>query len=238
MKALFAALAAVPLATAPFASAVAQAPAAPRVEGTRLDIVATGEARRTPDVASVSAGVVTQAANAGKAMADNAERMSTTIDALKKAGVAARDIQTQSLRLSPQYRYADNQPPVLTGYQASNTVAVRLRDLARAGAVLDALVAAGANQINGPDLSVDHPEAALDEARTAALATARARAELYAKAAGLRVARIVTISESGTSEPSIVRPMPMMAMAKRASTPVEAGEDTLAVTLNVIFDLQ
>src|SRR6478752_7752123 len=155
--------------------------------GTRLDIVATGEVQRTPDVATIGAGVVTQ---------------------------------TSQVNLQPQYRYGDNQPPVLTGYQVANRVTVRLRDLKNAGRVLDALVAAGANQIDGPTFGVDKPEAALDEARTQAIATARARAELYAKAAGLKVVRIARISESGQME-SPIRPMAMVAMRnKAADTPV------------------
>jgi len=219
------------------APTLAQTAPEPHITGTRLDISASGESHRTPDVATVSAGVVTQASNAAKALADNATRMTATIAALRKAGVAERDIQTQSIRLNPQYRYDNGQPPVLTGYQANNTVSVRLRDLAGAGAVLDALVAAGANEINGPTFAVDKPDAALDEARVEALGKARARAELYAKAAGLHVARIVRISETG-GEASPVRPMAMMAMAKRDSTPVAVGEETLGVTLQVTFELQ
>lgn len=212
--------------------------ATPGLSGTRLDIAATGEVTRTPDVATINAGVVTQAGGAAKAMADNASRMTATIAALRKAGVADRDIRTASLRLSPQYRYADNQPPVLTGYQAANQVTVRFRDIAKTGSILDALVAAGANQIDGPNFAVDKPEAALDEARTQALATARARAELYAKAAGMRVKRIVRIGESGGAEPPI-RPMMMMsARAKADSTPVEPGEESLSITLQVTFELQ
>jgi uncharacterized protein YggE len=211
----------------------------PVIQGTRLDIVAEGEMTRTPDLATISAGVVTQAATAGTAMTENATRMTATISALKRAGVADRDIQTSSISLSPQYRYADNQPPVITGYQASNQVSIRFRDVRRAGSILDTLVAQGANQISGPNLSVDHPEAALDEARTAAIAKARARAELYAKAAGLSVKRILSISEGGDVTPP--RPMPMMAMAMRkagADTGIEAGEQRLAVSVSVTFELQ
>jgi uncharacterized protein YggE len=204
--------------------------------GTRLDIVATGEVQRAPDVATIGAGVVTQATQAGAAMASNAERMTATVAALRKAGVADRDIQTSQVSLQPQYRYGENQPPVLTGYQVSNRVTVRLRDLRNAGRVLDALVAAGANQIDGPTFGVDKPEAALDEARTQAIATARSRAELYAKAAGLRVVRIARISESGQVE-SPIRPMAVMAMRKAADTPVEAGEQALSVTVSVSFEL-
>lgn len=206
------------------------------IAGTELDISATGSSTRAPDIATISAGVVTQAPKAGEAMAANAKAMTATIAALKHAGVADRDIQTQSINLQPQYRYGDNQPPVLTGYQANNRVSVRIRDLAGAGGVIDALVSAGANQIDGPTLSVEHPEAALDEARAKALAAARTRADLYAKAAGLTVKRIVRISESDGAPP-IVRPMAMMARAKADTTPVEAGEQELTVNLSVVFEL-
>jgi uncharacterized protein YggE len=225
-----------PLAALAFATpALADVTTTP-IAGTELDISATGVSTRTPDIATISAGVVTQAPKAGEALAANAQAMTATITALKRAGVTDRDIQTQSINLQPQYRYADNQPPVLTGYQANNRVSVRIRDMAGAGGVIDALVAAGATQIDGPTLSVEHPEAALDEARGKALATARARAELYAKAAGLTVRRIVRISESEEARP-IVRPMAMMAMKRADSTPVEAGEQELAVNLSVVFEL-
>jgi uncharacterized protein YggE len=224
-----------PLALLAAAPAFADVTTTP-IAGTELDVSATGTSTRAPDIATISAGVVTQAAKAGDAMAANAKAMTATIAALKHAGVADRDIQTQSINLQPQYRYGDNQPPVLTGYQASNRVSVRIRDLAGAGGVIDALVSAGANQIDGPTLAVEHPEAALDEARAKALATARTRADLYAKAAGLTVKRIVRISESESGGP-IVRPMAMMARAKADSTPVEAGEQELTVNLSVVFEL-
>lgn len=231
MKTLLLPLAALAI-SAPASADVATTP----ISGTELDVQATGVSTRAPDIATISAGVVTQAAKAGEAMAANAKAMSATIAALKRAGVADRDIQTQSVTLQPQYRYGDNQPPVLTGYQASNRVSVRLRDLAAAGGVIDALVGAGANQIDGPTLSVEHPEAALDEARAKALATARTRAELYARAAGLTVRRIVRISESEEARP-VVRPIAMMAAKRADATPVEAGEQELMVNLSVVFEL-
>ena len=217
------------------ALAAAQPPQPP-LAGTRLDIVAEGEAMRVPDLAEIGAGVVTQAAGAADAMTANARAMAATLAALSRAGVAGRDVQTAAVSLSPQYRYGENMPPVITGYQASNLVTVRFRDIARAGTILDALVAAGANQISGPNLTVDRLDAALDEARTRAIATARARAELYARAAGLQVARIVAISEGGGEAPG--RPMPMLARAKDAATAIVPGEQRLAVTVNVSFELR
>jgi hypothetical protein len=118
--------------------------------GTLLNVSASGEVRRAPDIAVLSTGVVTQAVDANAAMRANAEQMSAVIAAIKAAGIAERDVQTGGVNLSPQYRYAENQPPTITGYQASNTVNITVRDLARLGKTLDALVATGANQINGP----------------------------------------------------------------------------------------
>jgi uncharacterized protein YggE len=208
------------------------------IDGTVLEISADGTSTRTPDLAVIQAGVVTQSATAGEAMRRNSTRMATVLTALNRAGVAERDVQTSSISLSPQYRYAQNEPPVITGYQASNQVTVRFRDIARSGTILDALVKEGANNISGPNLTIDKPEAALDEARTAAIATARARAELYAKAAGLRVDRILSISES-SAMPVPPRPMMMARMEAAAdATQVVAGESELTVSLSVRFVLK
>jgi uncharacterized protein len=211
----------------------------PVITGTRLDISARGAVTRVPDVAVISAGVVTQGADARGAMSTNASAMAQVLAALRKAGVADRDMATAQIALSPQYRYAENRPPVVTGYQATNSVTVRFREIAKSGAILDALVAAGANQINGPSLVIDKPEAALDEARIAAMKTARARAELYARAAGLTVKRIVIISESGDIPQPI--PMPMMraqmADSGMAKTEVVPGEQEVGVTVAVTFEL-
>jgi len=208
------------------------------ITGTRLDVSGEGEVTRAPDIATVTAGVVTQASGAASAMGDNAKKMAATIAALKRAGVADKDIRTASLSLQPQYRYADNQPPVITGYQASNQLSVTFRDIQRAGPILDALVAAGVNQIGGPDFALEHPDAALDEARAQAMQKARAKADVYARAAGLSIKRIVAIGESGGYAPQPPRPM-MMAMARaKEATDLQPGEEKIGVTVNVTFELQ
>jgi len=165
--------------------------------------------------------------------------MDRVLSALKRAGIEERDIQTSSINLNPEYRYQDNRTPQLVGYSASNQVSIRFRDIRNTGKILDALVAEGANQINGPTLTIDKPEAALDEARLKALANGRARAEVYARALGRRVARIVSISESGGSYP-VPPPMPMMmeARAQGGDSKILPGEQKLQVTLSIVFDLQ
>lgn len=212
----------------------------PVITGTRLDVVAEGRVSRVPDIAIISAGVVTQARDARTALTNNATAMAQVLSALRKSGVAERDVATAQIGLSPQYRYVDNQPPVVTGYQANNSVTVRFRDISKSGAILDALVAAGANQINGPNLVIDKPEAALDEGRTQAVQAARSRAELYAKAAGLSVKRIVAISESGEvrQPPIIVTARSRMQMSDAvAKTEVVAGEQEIGVSVSVTFEL-
>jgi uncharacterized protein YggE len=227
-------------ASLPAAAAAQQAVTiAQPVAGTRLEISATGEATRVPDIAIISAGVVTRAATAKAALQQNAAQMERVRAALRRAGIADRDIQTANINLNPEYRYVENQPPRLTGYSASNQLNVRFRDIGSTGDILDALVAQGANQINGPSLTIDKPEQALDEARGKAIAVGRARAELYARTLGMRVVRLLSVSESGGNY-HVPRPMAVMAEARSAdaSTKIDPGEQKLEVTLGMTFELQ
>lgn len=205
--------------------------------GTLLSISAQAEASRAPDIATMSTGVVTQAADANAAMRANAEQMAKLMQAIKAAGIAERDVQTSGVNLSPQYRYAENQPPAITGYQASNTVNLKVRDIGKLGQVLDALVVSGANQINGPTFEIDDADAVQDEARAAALKKAQARAEVYANSLGMRVRRIVSISEGGGFQAPPRPMMAMRAMAESADTSISPGESTLTANLDVVFEL-
>ena len=234
--------------TALAGTATAQTPASPPTvealvpaSGAVLDIAAEGRTTRVPDLATIRAGVTTTAPTAAAAMRDNADCIARVLAGLKRAGVVARDVQTAQVSLQPQYRYVENQPPVVTGYQASNSVAVRFREIGRAGSILDGLVTAGANQIDGPTLTLDKPDTALDEARADAIRRARGRAELYARAAGLRVERIVAITEVGEQAGGPRPPMPYAARAMdagQAKTEVAAGETDVAVTVTVRFLLR
>jgi uncharacterized protein len=205
-----------------------------------LTLSVEGKVSQAPDIADISGGVVTTASTAAAAMADNATRMTAVVAAVRKAGIADRDIQTAGLNLQPQYKYANNEAPVLNGYQATNTVSIRVRKLADTGKLVDALVQQGANQISGPSFGIDKADAALDAARTQAIATGRARAELYAKAAGVRIKRLVSVTEASTDEPR-PRPMMMTVTAKRSAapeTPVESGEVALSITVQMVYELE
>ena len=229
-------------ATALIVPAAASAQTAVQVQpisGTRLDISAAGEVSRVPDVAIISTGVVTRAATATAAIQQNANQMDRVRAALKRAGIADKDIQTSSLSLNPDYNYQQNQPPKLTGYQASNTLSVRFRNIADTGKILDALVSEGANQISGPNLTIDKPEAALDEARVKAIAAGRARADTYARALGMRVVRLLSVSESGGYAVPPPAPPVMYARAERdSSTSIDPGEQRLQVSVSMSFELQ
>lgn len=228
------------LLAAPAAAPAQTAVAIPAVAGTRLDVSATGEVTRVPDLAIISAGVQTLRPTATAAIEENAARMERVRAALKRAGIEDRDIQTASINLNPEYRYAENQPPVLTGYRASNTLSVKFRDLKRTGAILDALVREGANQINGPSLTIDKPEEAYDEARVKAIANGRARAELYARALGMRVVRLISVSEGGGV--NVPPPMPYARMATMdaaaPATKIDPGTQDLSVSLAMSFELR
>lgn len=227
-----------------------------------LSLSAEGQSRRTPDLALFSAGVVTQGTTAAQAMDANSRQMAQVVAALKRAGVADRDIQTSSISLQPRYTNPDleaqirarqtgqpyvppTEPARIIGYEARNTVQVRLRDLGKMGRVIDTLVQAGANQVDGPNFTLDEPRAAQDEARVEAIQIGRERAELYARAAGMRVARILSISEGGGYYPvqqSIIvtgarygPPPPPPAPERDA--PVSPGELTLGVTVSMQFEL-
>ncbi|HWS78209.1 MAG TPA: SIMPL domain-containing protein [Thermomonas sp.] len=208
-------------------------------DGTLLSVSASADATRVPDVATLSTGVVTQAADANAAMRANAVQMDKLMGAIRAAGIPERDVQTSGINLNPNYKYVENAPPTIVGYQASNTVNVKVRDLSKLGKVLDTFVEQGANQINGPSFEVDKPDEAYDEARIAAIKKAQARAQTYADALGLKVRRMVSISEGGANFP---RPMPMMVRAQAAdaemkSTSVSPGESTLSVSIEVVFEL-
>ena len=243
MKALFRAAAIGALITVTSAGA-SMAQSAPTVaadtlfRATTLSLSASGEVSRKPDMATISTGVQTEAPTAAEALRLNAVRMNQVIAALKKGGIADRDIQTSGLSLNPQYVYQENLPPKLTGYQASNQVTIVVRDLTKLGLAVDAVVNAGANSVGGIGFGLQNSDAANDAARLDAVKALQAKANLYAQAMGYRVARLVTLSEGGGYSPP--QPIPMLAMArmdKAESTPVEAGELKVRIDINATFEL-
>jgi uncharacterized protein YggE len=208
-------------------------------QATTLNLSAYGEAPTAPDMATITLGVATEGKTAAEALSANAARMTQVIAALKRGGIAEKDIQTSNLNLNPQYRYVENQPPELTGYQAANQVAVTVRDLKRLGPALDAAVASGANQVNGIGFGLKDPTAAENTAREAAVKALAAKADLYARATGYRVARLVSITEAGGYAPPPPVPLASFAAqrAKAGATPVQAGELKVRVDISGVYEL-
>lgn len=207
---------------------------------TTLSISAEGSVNREPDIAFLNAGVQTQGETAQAAMSANATAMNGVFDALAAADIDRRDMQTSNFSLQPQYDYSNRQngqPPRLTGYQASNQLTVKVRDLDTLGETMDALVSAGGNTFSGLNFALEDDRAAKNAARDIAMKEAIARAELYAAASGYEVARVVTIAESGGMRP---QPMAMMAEARSMdrATPIASGEVGYSITVNVVFELR
>ena len=203
-----------------------------------LNLSAYGEVKIAPDMATITFGVTTDAATAQAALADNARRMQAVFAALSRAGIADRDIQTSGLNLSAQYDYIQNEPPRLRGYQASNRVTVNIVDLTKVGTTADAVVSAGVNQIDGISFGLKDPKVAEDEARVLAVRALQDKARLYARALGVELGSIRSLSEGGGYQAP--QPMPMMArmaMADSASTPVAAGELAVRIDISGTYDL-
>ncbi|PZO47233.1 MAG: hypothetical protein DCF16_17970 [Alphaproteobacteria bacterium] len=220
--------------------AAAQEPqvSVPAVQGTLLTVSADGSSEGVPDMATVSLGVTTEGQTAAAALAENARRTTALIQALRRAGVAERDIQTANVSVYPQQVYGEGQAPRITGYQANNTVNAKVRRIDTTGRVIDAAVAAGGNTVNGVSFSYQDADAQMNAARRDAITQARARAELYANALGMRVHRVVAVSEGGGFRPPIV-PMAMERMAAQdASTPIAPGQLETQVSVSVTFELR
>ena len=227
-------------AAAPLA-AEAQETARPR-EST---VIVTGEgtAEMAPDMALVDLGVVKDAKTAREALDANNKAMADILAAMKEAGIEARDLQTSGFAINPQYQFpqsstGENPPPILLGFQVTNTVTLRVRDLSKLGEILDKAVTLGANHGGGIRFVNDKPDAAVSTARARAVENAIAKAKELTAAAGVGLGRVLEISETSYR----AEPMPMMrAMAKDSAAggfvPLATGENSYSVVVNVTFAL-
>ena len=201
-----------------------------------VTVAGVGTVTAAPDMAEVTTGVVTQAPTAAQALAANSQAMERLLQALAALDIAARDIQTTSISVSPLRRQGrDGQPPEITGYEVTNQVRVKVRELARLGRVLDQQVGQGANVIYGIHFGVQEPTPLRDEARRRAMAEARRKAELYAAAASMRVGRVVAVQEAGAATPR-AELAPRVAMS--AAVPVAPGEQEIQASVTVTFTLE
>ena len=200
-------------------------------------ISVTGEATVSvpPDLAEIDGGVTSEAKTAREASEANNAAMGKVLQALKGAGIEEKDVQTSRLSLQPQSAPNRTGPPAISGYRASNRVTIRVRDVAKVANAIDTLVGAGANEIGGINFVVSQASKLLDEAREQAVADARRKAEIYAKAAGVTLGAPLSISEESNSAPV---PYRRMAAGMAVSAPVAQGEETLAVTVSVSWAIK
>ena len=224
------------LAAAALAGALLTAPALAQVIPPAA-ISVTGEATVSvpPDLAEIGGGVTSEAKTAREASEVNNAAMGKVLQALKGAGIEEKDVQTARLSLQPQSAPNRSGPSAIAGYRASNRVTIRVRDVTKVASVIDTLVGAGANDIGGINFVVSQASKLLDEARERAVADARRKAEIYAKAAGVTLGAPLSISEEGNSAPV---PYRRMAAGMAASAPVAQGEETLQVTVSVSWAIK
>jgi uncharacterized protein YggE len=196
-----------------------------------LSVLGTGVVTTIPDTARISAGVATQDATASDAMSANAGAMSKVIDALKKAGVSSKDLQTEFVSVEPRY---DDVGRTVVGYTASNSVSAVVRKLSHVGGVIDAAVAAGANNVSGPSLARDDQDDLYRDALGKAVADARAKASALARAAGVTLGAVQSLTEN---PPLGGGPITFAALAQRDSvqTPIEAGTADVTANVRVVF---
>ena len=218
-------------------TALALPMAAPALADGAGQITIIGEASiaATPDMATISLGVTTEGLTAAEAMAANSKALSAVIERLKAAGIAEHDLQTSNLSLSPNWvGYDSGQTPTISNYMAMNMLNVRVRDLAALGSVLDASIADRANTLNGITFELSTPRPVQDEARKAAVADAAAKAGLYAQAAGVKLGKVILISE----QQNYNGPVPVFMEAKAASpVPVASGQIALQTSVTVTYEI-
>ncbi|ASS56390.1 SIMPL domain-containing protein [Rhizobium leguminosarum] len=236
---LMTALLALPLAAAAPAFAQEMKPREPVIS-----VTGDGESSVAPDMAIVNFAVVKQAKTAREALDENNKAMNDVLAALKSGGIAERDLQTSGFSIQPQYNYpqpvdGQQQQPQLIGYQTINSVTVRLRDLAKLGAVIDQSVSLGINQGGDIQFTNDKPDAAIEEARKDAVAEAVKKAKTLSEAAGVKLGRIIEINENvPRAMPQPVYRATMMKEASDAAVPVQSGENNYNVSVTVTFAIE
>ncbi|MDM7933454.1 SIMPL domain-containing protein [Tabrizicola sp.] len=199
-----------------------------------ITVTGTGAVEAAPDIATLTIGVTTQGDTAADALGANTVALEAVMARLTSAGIEPRDIQTSNLSLNPNWTGYENNKPTISGYVANNMLTIRVRQLDGLGTVLDAAVADGANTLNGLSFGLADPDPVLNEARREAVADARARAELLASAAGVKLGRIISISEAGFASD----PVPMFrAEVAAAPVPVAAGELGMSANVTIFYEI-
>jgi len=204
-----------------------------------ISVTGEGEASATPDMMILNIGVETEGATAAEALKKNAVQMNSTINAIRDGGVAKKDIRTSNLSVNARYDYPrDGSAPQLTGYQASNSVQVKIHEIDKAGQIIDLTVESGANRLNSISFAFSDEKPLFENARENAFDDAHDRAKLYADAAGVKLGKVLQISEGGNYSPGPIPVSMRLKAADAAATPIATGESTISVNLNVIYAIE
>lgn len=206
----------------------------------QISVTGTGAAAAKPDIATVTAGVTSEAETAAQALSQNSAAMRAVLDALKQLGLADRDVQTSNFSIQPQYNRVDrrasssDREPQIIGYTVTNTVVAVVRDLEKLGTVLDRIVSNGANTIGNLSFDIAEPGPVYDEARRNAVQDAKRKAGLFAEEAGVRLGRVLTINELQGGRPGRAR----ATLAESSEVPIAAGENTISMSVTMTFELE
>jgi len=211
----------------------AATPAAATGDRRTISVSGQGQVAVTPDMATVTFGVESSGTDLVATQGDNATRTQAAIDKLKGRGINPKDLQTTGYNVQPQY----DKDQKLTGYRVTNTVRATVRDLSKLGATIDAAVGAGANRVSGISFDVANKAEALKGARGAAVADARQKAELYAQLTNTTLGGVLTLSET-VATPEYRAAQPAAAAAPAATTPIEAGQGSITITVSVVYEIQ
>jgi len=206
-----------------------------------ISITGLGEISATPDIARIISGVVSQAKTAAKALQSNSAAMTRIIAGLKAAGIGAKDIRTSGFSVNPTYFYDQKNrqnPPKIIGYQVGNQIHITVRQREKLGGILDKMITLGANQINGISFAIDKPQKLQDFARKRAVEDALRKVEIYVAATNSKLGRIISISEGQARPPVRQFVQRAEALSVRADVPIEAGEQTLSIRVNITWELE
>jgi uncharacterized protein len=206
-----------------------------------ISLTGHGEVRATPDLALVNMGVIATGMTAREALDANTKAMSDLMAVLNAAKIESKDVATSNFSVNPRYDYGQNngQTPKVIGYEVTNTVSVTVRKLDMIGDLLDKAVSSGSNQISGISFSVANPQAAMDEARKAAIKDAKRKAELYATATSVSLGNVISINEGGSYQPpQQVMMQTKMSASDGAAVPISQGEQVIAVDVNMVWEIK
>ena len=204
-----------------------------------ISVMGIGTATSAPDMARFETAVVTHAASAIDAMSQNSESVAKVLQTLQGYQIEANDLQTVRVDVTPKFERKRPQQAaggnVIVGYLVTNRIRVQVHDLTELGAIIDAVVKAGSNEVTGIHFDIDEKTAQLDRVRADAIQDAHRRAELYAQAAGVQIGKVISIQESGLSQP---QPRPLMRTLAAQAVPVAPGKQQLSVSLQVVYEIR